>query len=176
MTNQRVTLLPIATVLYVAGGAIQELARGFDGTKSPPVPGHPGIYGYHNGSPEGCSIYSQKFQSVVALFQLDNVSNASTGLRLWQAKTDISGISWTDPHPMLIPQLRKENVTAGTHIAPGNGIELQSGPRTGRLLNVLILESHCTLDVVVYSDDGGTAGVLHTLHDAHIALVSISVC
>jgi hypothetical protein len=151
------TLLSTANVLCATGGAIQELARGFDGTKIPPLPGHPGVYGYHNGSPEGCSIYSQKSQSVVALFQLDNVSNASTGLRLWQTETDISGLSWTDPHPMLIPQLRKENVTAGTHIAPGNGIELQSGPRAGRLLNVLILETHCTLDVVVYSDNGGTA-------------------
>jgi hypothetical protein len=61
---------------------------------------------------------------------------------------------------MLIPQLHKDNVTAGTHIAPGNGIELQSGTHAGRLLNVLILESACTLDVVVYSDDGGTTPCL----------------
>lgn len=139
---------------------MQEIARGFDGTKRPPRPGHSGIYGYHNGSPEGCSIFSQKYQSVLTIFQLDNISNTSTGLRLWQAETDISGVSWTDPHPMLIPQLHKDNVTAGTHIAPGNGIELQSGPRAGRLLNVLILESACTLDIVVYSDDGGTTPLL----------------
>ena len=139
------------------GGPTKELARGFDGTKVPPRPGHPGVYGYHNGSPEGCSIYSQKFQSVVAIFLLDNISNASTGLRLWQTETDISGMSWTDPHPMAIPQLRQENVTAGTHIAPGNGIEIRYGPRAGRLVSVLILEADCTLDVVIYSDDGGRA-------------------
>ena len=61
---------------------MQEIARGFDGTKLPPRPGHPGIYGYHNGSPEGCSLFSQKHQSVLTIFQLDNISNTSTGLRL----------------------------------------------------------------------------------------------
>ena len=44
-----------------------------------------------------------------------------------------------------------ENVTAGTHMAPGNGIELQYGPHAGRLLAVLITKP----DVVVFSDDGG---------------------
>ena len=135
---------------------MQQIARGYDGTAIPPRTGRPGIYGYHNGSPEGCSIYSEKHQTVLTIFQLDNVSNSSTGLRLWQAETDISGLSWTDPHPVRIPQLHKDNVTAGTHIAPGNGIELQSGPHAGRLLNVLILESHCARDVIIYSDDGGT--------------------
>ena len=80
--------------------------------------------------------------------RLDNVSNASTGLRLWQAETDVSGTSWTEPHPFIIPQLHADNVTAGTHMAPGNGIELQYGPHAGRLLAVLILAP----DVVVYSD------------------------
>ena len=57
---------------------------------------------------------------------------------------------------MTIRGLHKDNVTSGTHIAPGNGIELQHGPHAGRLLNVLILQSGCVLDVVVFSDDGGT--------------------
>ena len=91
-------------------------------------------------------------QIALTVFQLDNVSNASTGLRLWQAETKDFGASWTAPHPFVIPQLHADNVTAGTHIAPGNGIELQNGPYAGRLLAVLI---HATQDVVVYSDNGG---------------------
>jgi hypothetical protein len=67
----------------------------------------------------------------------------------------VAGIAWTAPHPLNIPQLHADNVTAGTHISPGNGIELQHGPYAGRLLNVLILESSNVLDVVIYSDDTG---------------------
>ena len=56
---------------------------------------------------------------------------------------------------MIIPQLLKADVTHGTHISPGNGIELKYGPHSGRLMHVLILESDNVLDVVVYSDDAG---------------------
>ena len=135
-----------------------EIARGTIGEKIPGggrIPGHEGLYGYKNGSPEGCSIYSNKHQTVVTIFALDNVSDTSTGLRLWQSETDISGLSWSTPHPVIIRGLHKDNVTSGTHIAPGNGIELQHGPQAGRMLNVLILESGCVLDAVIYSDDGG---------------------
>ena len=135
---------------------MQEIARGVVGQNVPGGGGgHAGHRGFPNASPEGCSIFALKHQSVLTIFQLDNVSNASTGLRLWQSETDISGLSWTAPHPMVIPQLHRDNVTSGTHIAPGNGIELRSGPHAGRLLNVLILESSNVLDVVVYSDDAG---------------------
>ena len=135
-----------------------EIARGAIGEKIPGgghIPGHENLYGYKNGSPEGCNIFSNKHQTVVTIFALDNVSDATTGLRLWQSETDISGLSWSAPHPVVIRGLHKDNVTSGTHIAPGNGIELQHGPHAGRMLNVLILESGCTLDAVIYSDDGG---------------------
>ena len=85
---------------------------------------HPSHVGYDTPSPEGSELYSQKHQSVLTIVRLDNISNASTGLRLWQAETDISGISWTEPHPFILPELHADNVTDGTHMAPGNGIEL----------------------------------------------------
>ena len=149
-----------------------EIARGAIGEKIPGgghIPGHENLYGYKNGSPEGCNIFSNKHQTVVTIFALDNVSDATTGLRLWQSETDISGLSWTAPHPMAIPQLHRDNVTSGTHIAPGNGIELRSGPHAGRLLNVLILEDHNVLDVVVYSDDAG-APLSHLTSSSNAAL------
>jgi hypothetical protein len=126
------------------------------------LPGHSGKHpthvGYEVPSPEGSEIYSQKERSVLTIFQLDNISNVSTGLRLWQAETDINGMSWTDPHPFIIPQLHAENVSTGMHIAPGNGIELQYGPYAGRLLTVLLgfaVNATTKQDVVVFSDNGG---------------------
>jgi hypothetical protein len=134
---------------------MQEIARGFIGAKIPGGGREQKLYGFKNESPEGCSIYSARHQRVLTIFQLDNVSDASTGLRLWQSETDPAGLTWTAPHPLIVRGLRRENVTSGTHIAPANGIELQHGPHAGRLLNVLILELSCTLDAVIYSDDGG---------------------
>eukprot|EP01051_Picozoa_sp_SAG22_P012458 SAG22_NODE_1298_length_4811_cov_3.430178_1_plen_318_part_10 len=134
-------------------GALTEIGRTPEGPYGPRGEGR--HYGYLTASPEGCNFFSQKHQSVLTIFQLDNVSHASTGLKLWQAETDVSGLAWTAPHPMVIPALRAANVTGKTHIAPGNGIELQHGPHAGRLLHVLILVAACTLDVVVYSDNGG---------------------
>ena len=131
-----------------------EIAR--SGLGKPLGPGHSGEHpshvGYDTASPEGTELFSSMHGVVLTIFQLDNVSNATTGLRLWQAETDTSGISWTAPHPFVIPGLHADNVTDGTHMAPGNGIELQHGPCAGRLLAVLILAAP---DVVVYSDDGG---------------------
>jgi hypothetical protein len=135
-----------------------ELAHGSVGEKIPGhghLPGHPGLYGYKNSSPEGCSIYSSKHQTVLTIFGLDNISDPSTGIRIWQSESETTGLSWSTPHPMKIRGLHKDNVTSGTHISPGNGIELQYGSHAGRLLNVLILQSGCALDAVVYSDDGG---------------------
>ena len=104
-----------------------EIARTGVGTYLPP--GHGGAHsshvGYDTPSPEGAEIYSQKYKSVLTIVRLDNISNASTGLRLWQAETDLSGLSWTEPHPFILPQLHADNVSDGSHMAPGNGIELQ---------------------------------------------------
>ena len=129
------------------------------------LPGHGGLHPTHVGwdlpSPEGTEIYSQKYQAVLSIFRLDNISNTTTGSRLWQAETDNVGVSWTDAHPFIIPQLQPQMwVGAGTgpHIAPGNGIELQYGPFAGRLLTVLIgygPNATAKADHVVYSDNGG---------------------
>ena len=104
-----------------------EIARTGVGKHLPP--GHGGAHsshvGYDTPSPEGAEIYSQKHNSVLTIVRLDNISNTSTGLRLWQAETNLSGLSWTDPHPFVLPQLHADNVSDGTHMAPGNGIELQ---------------------------------------------------
>ena len=114
---------------------------------------------FHNPSPEGCSLYHTASKTVLTIFTA-NVSNASTGLRLWQSNSGDAGQTWSRPAPLNIPQLRKSNVTEETHISPGNGIELRSGPHTGRLLNVLILISGNVLDVVIYSDDAGVTPYL----------------
>jgi hypothetical protein len=67
---------------------MQEIARGFIGAKIPGGGREQKLYGFKNESPEGCSIYSARHQRVLTIFQLDNVSDASTGLRLWQSETD----------------------------------------------------------------------------------------
>ena len=59
---------------------MKEIARGPVGIKIP-TGWKPGVYGYKNGSPEGCNIYSKAHQAVITIFQLDNVSDPSTGLR-----------------------------------------------------------------------------------------------
>ena len=135
-----------------------EIARFGAGKHIPPGHSgkHPSHVGYDTDSPEGSEMYSQKHQTVLTITRLENVSNATTGLKLWQAETDISGISWTEPHPFNLPRLRADNVTDGTHMAPGNGIELQYGPYAGRLLAVLILGGG-RHDVTVYSDVRSTA-------------------
>lgn len=136
-------------------GPMQEIGRTPVGAKIPGSYASRGEWGYYTSSPEGCSVYSQKHGAVLTIWLSDNVSDATTGLRLWQSETDISGLEWSAPHPLNISGLLKANVSAGTHISPGNGIEVQYGAHAGRLLHVLILESSNVLDVVIYSDDGG---------------------
>jgi hypothetical protein len=108
---------------------------------------HPSHVGYDVPSPEGSEVYSRAHGRALSIFRLDNISNASTGLRLWQAETDNSGVSWTDPHPFVIPDLARANVTPGTRMAPGNGIELEHGAHAGRLLAVrktAVIEAPCS--------------------------------
>lgn len=138
----------------VSWGPLTEIAR--TGIGKHLLPGHSGLHpshvGYDTDSPEGSEIYSRVHEVALSIFRVDNVSNTTTQSRLWQSESRDFGGSWSQPHPFVISNLHPDNVTAATHIAPGNGIELQEGPRAGRLLAVLI---HATQDVVVYSDDAG---------------------
>ena len=132
----------------VTWGPMPEIARTGIGKRL--LPGHSGPHplhvGYDTGSPEGSEIYSRVHQVALSIFR-SNVSN----LTLWHVETRDFGVSWSQPQPFTILELHADNVTAATHIAPGNGIELQECRRAG-LLAVLI---HATQDVVVYSDDAG---------------------
>ena len=110
----------------------------------------------HGGvSPEGASLHHSESGTVIAIWQSDRVSNATTKLRLWTAKSADAGATWSAPAPLRIPQLMAANVTENTHISPASGIELRSGVHQGRLLVVLILTSGNVLDVVLYSDNIG---------------------
>jgi sialidase-1 len=109
-----------------------------------------------SGSPEGSAVFDALTNTTIAIWRSD-VSNATTGLGLWQAESADAGVSWTTPHPLVVPRLLPKDVTSSSHIAPGGGIQLHA-PGTkhaGRLLNVLILQGNCREDVVIYSDDGG---------------------
>ena len=107
-------------------------------------------------------------RQLYTIFQLDNVSDARTGLRLWQSEADPAGLSWTAPHPVVVRGLHEENVTSGTHVAPANGIELQHGPHRGRFLLPYAQAStgrdkYAAHALTVFSDDNGanwTAGAL----------------
>jgi len=123
-------------------GPIVEILRGSDGPK-----GHV--------SPEGASFWHSATGTALTIVQTDKVSNATEGLRLFQSQSTDAGLSWSAAAPLNIPRLLRANVTAGTHIAPDNGIELQAGKHKGRLLHVLILKTGNVLDVVIYSDDVG---------------------
>ena len=132
---------------------------------------------YRNPSPEGCSLYHTASQTAITIFSA-NVSNTTTGLRIWQSNSGDAGQTWSAPAPLNIPQLRESNVTTETHISPGNGIELRSGPHKGRLLNVLILIAGNVLDVVIYSDDGGRSwqlGATQLPHNGEAALAEVDL-
>lgn len=115
---------------------------------------------------------------MITIWQSATVSNATTGLRLWTARSVDAGLTWSGPAPLRVPALVAANVSSGTHIAPGAGIELRAGPKKGRLLVVLILTSHDVLDVVLYSDDvGKTWSISKTPlpHDGEAMLAEIKV-
>jgi Neuraminidase (sialidase) len=108
-------------------------------------------------SPEGTVMFDSTTNTTITIWQSDAVSNISTGLRLWQSVSTDAGLTWSSPHPMIIPHLSPQAVTAGTHISPTNSLQLSSDHATqpGRMLTVLILQGNCGEDIVVYSDDGG---------------------
>jgi hypothetical protein len=109
-------------------------------------------------SPEGAPFFDARTNTTLALWRMENrVGNATTGLALWQAESRDAGLTWSAPRPVVIPGLLPAQVTNGTHLPPGTGIQLRAagGEHPGRLLCVLILQKHCTEDVVIFSDDGG---------------------
>jgi hypothetical protein len=113
------------------------------------------------GSPEGGAVFDSRTNTTIAIWASD-VSNATTGLKLWQTESKDAGKSWSTPHPLNVPRLLPSDVTDGSHLAPGGGLQLQAegSKHLGRLLMVLILQSSCKEDVVIYSDDGGVTWAL----------------
>jgi hypothetical protein len=77
-------------------GAITEIGRTAEGTKSGK--------GWSTPSPEGCSIFGQRSGSVLTIWQSNNISNATTGLRLWQAETDGPGPPGAVKRPSRFPK------------------------------------------------------------------------
>lgn len=106
---------------------------------------------------EGAPFFDARTNTTVAMWSSDVVGNTTTGLTLWQSESKDAGVTWSTPHPVRIPTITAADVHSGTHIPPGSGIQLHhpGGQHYGRLLVVLILQSHCKEDVVIYSDDAG---------------------
>jgi hypothetical protein len=115
--------------------------------------------GCENSSPEGGILFDATTKTVITIFQSNVISNATTGLHLWQSESRDAGLTWTAVHPLIIPSLTAADVTSKTHVPPGSGIQLRaSGSKfPGRLMVVLILQAGCTEDVVLYSDNGGAS-------------------
>lgn len=107
-------------------------------------------------------MYDARTGTTIGTFRLDNISNTTTNFKVWQSESCDAGVTWSLPRPFTVVNLSPSDVKDGTHIAPGTGIQLSASHPVAphRLLSVLILENHCKLDKVVYSDDGGKTWLL----------------
>jgi hypothetical protein len=114
------------------------------------------------GSPESGIFFDSTTSTAITIFNSNSIGNSTTGLTLWQSESTDAGLTWSTPHPLIIPSLTAEDVHDKTHIPPGGGIQLRAGKHQGRLLVVLILEAHCTEDVVIYSDNSGASWEMST--------------
>ena len=117
-------------------------------------------------SPEGAPFFDTRTNTTVVMWSSKVVGNMTTGLTIWQAESKDAGLTWSTPHPVRIPALVAADVHDGTHIPPGSGIQLRHphSQHYGRLVVVLILQSKCTEDVVIYSDDTGQTWSMSKTH------------
>ena len=83
-------------------------------------------------SPEGVPLFDALTNTTIALWTMaDLPGNATTQSPLWQAESRDAGLTWTAPHPVVIPELTPSDVVDGTHLPPGAGIQLRAAGSKG---------------------------------------------